>query len=100
MKPSVYIETTIPSYLTAWRSPELVMAANQEATRKWSDESRTKFELFVSELVISEVSSGDPAAVKRRMGALEDLPELELTDQAEILAAKLLLGTPPELVDE
>ena len=31
MKPSVYIETTIPSYLTAWRSPELLMAANQEA---------------------------------------------------------------------
>ena len=92
MKPSVYIETTIPSYLTAWRSPELVMAANQEATRKWWDESRIKFELFIPELVISEVSSGDPDAVKRRMEALEDLPELELTDQAEILAAKLLVG--------
>jgi predicted nucleic acid-binding protein len=92
MKPSVYIETTIPSYLTAWRSPELVMAANQEATRKWWDESRIKFELFISELVISEVSSGDPDAVKRRMEALEELPELELTGQAEILATKLLLG--------
>ena len=29
MKRSVYLETTIPSYLTAWRSPELVMAARQ-----------------------------------------------------------------------
>jgi len=92
MKSSVYIETTIPSYLTAWRSPELVMAANQEATRKWWDESRTKFELFISQLVIGEISNGDPEAVKRRMAVVENLPELALTDKAEALAAKLLLG--------
>ena len=92
MKPSVYIETTIPSYLTAWRSPELVMAANQEATRKWWDESRAKFELFISQLVIGEISNGDPEAVKRRIAVVEDLPELALTDKAEALAGKLLLG--------
>lgn len=28
MLPKAYLETTIISYLTAWRSPELVMAAN------------------------------------------------------------------------
>lgn len=92
MKSSVYIETTIPSYLTAWRSPELVMAANQEATRKWWDESRAKFELFISQLVIGEISNGDPEAVKRRIAVVENLPELALTDKAEALAAKLLLG--------
>ncbi len=92
MKPSVYIETTIPSYLTAWRSPELVMAANQEATRKWWDESRRGFELFISELVITEMSSGDADAVKRRITVVEGLSELALTDQAEALASKLLLG--------
>jgi predicted nucleic acid-binding protein len=92
MKSSVYIETTIPSYLTAWRSPELVMAANQEATRKWWDESRAKFGLFISQLVIGEISNGDPEAVKRRIAVVEDLPALALTDKAEALAAKLLLG--------
>jgi hypothetical protein len=92
MKPSVYIESTIPSYLTAWRSPELVMAANQEATRKWWDESRDKFDLFISELVIGEISNGDADAVKRRMAVVENLPELALTDQAEALAAKLLVS--------
>jgi hypothetical protein len=92
MKASVYIETTIPSYLTAWRSPELVMAANQEATRKWWDESRTKFELFISELVITEISGGDSNAVKRRLAVVEGFTELALTDRAEALAGKLLLG--------
>lgn len=68
------------------------MAANQEATRKWWDESRAKFELFISELVIGEISNGDADAVKRRIAVVEHLPELALTDQAEALAAKLLLG--------
>ena len=92
MKSTVYIETTVPSYLTAWRSPELVMAANQEATRKWWDESRVTFDLFVSELVIGEMSVGDPDAVKRRLDAVENIPELALTNKAEELAAKLLEG--------
>ena len=35
MKPQVYIETTIPSYLTAWPSRDLVRAAHQQITREW-----------------------------------------------------------------
>ena len=46
MKPKVYIETTIISYLTAWRSPQLVMAANQEMTRDWWDDERDNFDLY------------------------------------------------------
>lgn len=69
------------------------MAANQEATRKWWDESRDKFELFISELVVIEMSSGDADAVKRRITVVEGLPELALTDQAEALASRLLAGS-------
>jgi len=55
----VYIETTIPSYLTAWRSPELSMAAKQQTTRQWWDERREHFELFISDAVLLEASGGD-----------------------------------------
>jgi hypothetical protein len=55
-------------------------------------ESRDKIELFVSELVVGEISNGDPNAGKWRMTVLENLAELALTDQAEAIAAKLLLG--------
>jgi hypothetical protein len=92
MKPSVYIETTIPSYLTAWRSPELVMAAKQEATRSWWDTCRPRFELFVSEIVIQEASCGDPGAAKLRMAMIEGLPELDLSARVEELAGQLLAG--------
>lgn len=89
-KPTVYIETTIPSYLTAWRSPELVMAANQEATRSWWDTARPRFELFVSQVVLFEAGAGDQDAATRRLATIRDLPLLELSVKAEALAGRLL----------
>ena len=93
MKSSVYIETTIPSYLTAWRSPELIMAANQEPTRRWWESSRQIYELFISAIVTQEASGGDPDAAKRRVAAIEGLPELDISEEVELLAARPLAGT-------
>ncbi len=62
MKPKLYLETTIASYLTAWPSRDLVMAANQETTREWWANRRDAFEIFVSQTVIKESSAGDPDA--------------------------------------
>ncbi|MFZ2633668.1 MAG: type II toxin-antitoxin system VapC family toxin [Desulfosalsimonadaceae bacterium] len=92
MKPSVYIETTIPSYLIAWRSPELIMAANQEATRSWWESSRPRYEIFISAIVTQEASGGDPEAAKRRVAVIEGLPELDVSEEAELLAERLLYG--------
>ena len=93
MKPKVYIETTIISYLTAWRSPQLVMAANQETTRNWWDGERHNFDLFVSEAVFQEASAGDPVAAQRRLEAIKDLSELSITDEARQLAKELIDAT-------
>src|SRR5580698_7287001 len=89
---SVYLETTIPSYLTAWRSPELVMAARQQITRDWWDNRRHNFELFVSQLVIDEASAGDPAAAARRLEILEGVPLLGAPADADVLADALVRG--------
>lgn len=89
---TVYIETTIPSYLTAWRSPELVMAAKQEATRNWWDTTRVKYELFISDIVIQEASGGDPEAAKRRVTVIAGLAELDVSKEVESLASSLLAG--------
>ena len=92
MKSSVYIETTIPSYLTAWRSPDLVMAANQEATRSWWDSARVHFDLFISEVVLDEASGGNTEAAERRLAVLLSIPKLDVSKVAEQLAEKLLLN--------
>jgi hypothetical protein len=94
MKQKVYLETTIISYLTAWRSQKLVMEANQEATREWWEDHRTSFDLFVSEIVLQEAAAGDPDAASRRLEILTELPELNISNEARALAKQLLNGVP------
>ena len=62
MKPRVYIETTIPSYLTAWPSRDVVRAAHQQLTRQWWQTRREDFDLVVSQLVLDECAAGDAEA--------------------------------------
>ncbi len=90
MNPRVYIETTIISYLTAWRSPQLVMAAHQEATRQWWDDERHHFDLYVSEAVIEEASAGDAEAARRRLDVIDGIAELKITDEVRDLAKALV----------
>jgi len=97
MNPRVYLETTIISYLTAWRSPQLLMAAHQETTRNWWDDQRQNFDPFVSELVIQEAAAGDAEAAERRLNAIKGIPEVRITSEARDLAKALIdAGELPE----
>lgn len=96
-KPTVYVETSIVSYLTAFGSRDLVLAAHQELTRDWW-ESRNDFGLFASQVVIEEASAGDAGAASRRLEALRGVPLLNVTDDASLLATSLVRdgGLPPK----
>ena len=94
MKPKVYLETTIPSYLTARPSRDLICAGRQQLTRQWWDSRRCEFDLYVSSAVLDEVSAGDPSAAAERLRVLETLPILDLTAEATGLAAALLRSVP------
>ncbi len=83
---SVYLETTIVSYLAARPSRDLIVAAHQQITHDWWETSRRGYELFVSEAVLEEIRRGDPEAAQRRLKIVGDLPLLELNDDAERLA--------------
>jgi len=89
MKSSIYLETSIVSYLTAWPSRDLVCAAHQETTREWWG-MRSAFDLYISQLVLDEASAGDPGAAARRLEALRDVPLLELTTEAIALGQSLV----------
>src|SRR4051794_35622462 len=92
-RPRVYLETTIPSYLTAWPSRDLVRAAHQQITREWWSK-RDEFELYSSRLVIQECQAGDPQAAADRLAALAGVPLLEPTAEAADLAEALAEGVP------
>lgn len=89
-KPSVYIETTVISYLTARPARDLIMAARQQITREWWEEKRASFSLFVSPLVLREAAAGDRDAAARRMAALEGLQVLDMAESAMLLAKELV----------
>jgi hypothetical protein len=91
MKPTVYIETSIVSYLTARPSPEIVRAAHQQVTRDWWS-NRGNFELFASQFVLDEASAGDPGAAADRLAALAEASVLDVTEDAIVLAEKLVAG--------
>jgi predicted nucleic acid-binding protein len=90
MKKTVYIETSIPSYLTARPSRDIRAAAWQQITSQWWDEARHDYELFTSELVVVEASAGDPAAAARRLQALQGVAELQIDREVQELAEALI----------
>jgi hypothetical protein len=93
MKRTVYVETTIPSYLTAWPSRDLVRAAHQQITREWWAR-RDAFDLYVSRLVVQECQAGDQQAAEERFAALAGIPLLEQEAEAAALAEALLRDVP------
>ena len=93
---TVYVETTIVSYLTARPSRNAVLAAHQAVTQAWW-RGRSAYDLRVSQLVLDEASAGDSVMRARRLRALRGLPVLSLTDPATHVAKQLVRkGALPE----
>ena len=90
MKSLLYLETTIPSYLTARPSRDLLVAARQQMTFDWWTRRRNNFRIFVSQVVLDEAAEGDRLAATARLAVLEPLPLLAVTDEAIDLAQRFL----------
>ena len=93
MKRSVYVETTIFSYLAGRRSRNLIVRAHQEITRRWWPQ-RSAFDVFASPLVVEEAGRGDTTARSKRHRFLRDLLLLEITDDSRVVARRLLVKGP------
>ena len=86
MPESVYIETTIPSYLSAFPSVRTLESFRQRETQEWWIFRRPSYELYTSEVVWDECLKGDPLMVAERRNLLDGITELKVTPEAEMLA--------------
>jgi predicted nucleic acid-binding protein len=87
---TVYIETTVVSYLVANQSRHLITAGQQQATRDWWTRRRSSFYCMVSQETLAEAARGDTEQAARRLAALAGLPVLPIAAEAERLAADFL----------
>ena len=87
--PTVYIETTIPSFYCEVRT-DVESAARSNWTREWWDERRTDYFLVTSQVVHNELDKGTYPTKDRAMGLLAELPLLPLDEEvAEIVQCYL-----------
>lgn len=89
MKRTIYLETSVISYLTARPSKTIIGAAHQQITLAWW-ELRHLYELFVSESVLRECAAGDPDAAEKRLAIVSNVPLLTITEQAVDIAEALV----------
>ena len=90
MKKTVYIETTIVSYLTGRPSGDLLIAARQLQTRQWWDEESKKHELLVSNAVLEEIAEGDTDQASKRLALIEGISVINMSDNVKDVAESLI----------
>jgi hypothetical protein len=102
MADRVYVETTFVSYLTARPSRDVVIAGHQQVTHDWWDTRRTRYELCIAQLVLTESGAGDPQAARERLAVLNGMTILETTAEALALAKELIQAgaLPPKAADD
>jgi hypothetical protein len=87
---TVYIETSIVSYLTARPTSDLLAAAWQKTTVDWWDTQRNRFDLYTSDVTVEEAGRGTPEAATRRLEALSGIPLLIITEAVVALSKALI----------
>ena len=87
---TVYVETSVVSYLTARARNNLLAAAWQTATAEWWDTHRPRFELCTSALALEEAGRGHQEAAARRLEALGGIAMLPITEAVAALADTLM----------
>jgi len=70
---TVYIESSVLSYLASRASRDIVVAARQQITRDWWTQSMPAYGCYVSQVVLDEIAVGDPAMAARRLEAAQPL---------------------------
>ncbi|MFM8720260.1 MAG: hypothetical protein ACKOFH_12150, partial [Chthoniobacterales bacterium] len=85
MKPTVYIETTIPSFYYETRTDSESIAM-KDWTREWWGGPRLLCDCWTSIAVVEELESGEHPEKQQKLDLLEEALLLEITDEIREIA--------------
>lgn len=80
---SVYIESTIPSYLTARTAKTADLAEAQAHTKQWWNTRLDLYRVYTSTFTIREISRGDAEAAALRLDTIKDIKRLSIIPEIE-----------------
>ncbi len=67
-----------------------MIAGHQQTTQLWWSTRRAAFECFISQVVVDEISAGDPSEVQKRLAIAGTLDALSVTTEAEKLTESIM----------
>jgi predicted nucleic acid-binding protein len=80
VKPSVYVDTTVPSYYVDERES---LRLHIERTRQWWDAERREYDVYISDLVVVELQQGDYPRKAEALNLVAELPRLAPVSNVE-----------------
>jgi hypothetical protein len=82
---SVYLDTSVPSFLATTRG-DPASVVRREITQTFWRQGPPAYRLFVSELVVAELSAGDWPGRDRALAAIAAIPSLAVTPEVTEVA--------------
>lgn len=86
MKPTVYLDSTVPSYFLA-QGNHAVVQARHIVTRQWWEKELPRFNAFISQIVHDELAAGDAQRAADRCRLVDEFPFLDVDEEVERVAA-------------
>jgi predicted nucleic acid-binding protein len=83
VNPTVYIETTIPSYYFSRRKS---IRNDMVRTRRWWDDERAAYDCFTSPIVLAELAQGESEQTQPRLELMRELAVLDASAEVERVA--------------
>jgi hypothetical protein len=87
---TVYVETSIVSFLRENPAASPDSVERQVLTRKWWNLQRRRYELVTSQYVLDEANMGSAALAAERLSHLAGIPLLPLSERIDELAAEIV----------
>ena len=100
--PTVYLETSVISYLTARLSRDLIRAARQQLTRRLWEDHRNDYHFVTSRLVEKEAAAGNVREAAKRLEVVAATEMIRVPREAQRLARAIMQNSnlPPKALND
>ena len=85
MKPTLYLDSSVPSYWLP-QGDDPIVHARHLLTQRWWQHELGRFEVFVSQVVLDELAGGVSERAAQRLALVEEFPLLDVDEEVERVA--------------